>query len=222
MALCSWAFRSLIILDSSFIIRNSWDSVERQESNFCDTFEKKSSFIIHHHSSLSIDDCSCGRHHLWFISFRIQWRSHEKSKIIPSWNGAKISPKSKQNRSWNPPGTVLEASKASWRGPRPLEEWTADFCSHSRTKWPFWRKMVISFESESKSKSKPENWKSNLSQKLDGYWLARASGRGARTSSGLQLGSQGGPKIALEATPERFKNASESDHVQKSVFEGCP
>ena len=40
--------------------------------------------------------------------------------------------------------------------------------------------MVISFESESNVKNDLEKWKSNLSQKLDGYWLARTGGRRAK------------------------------------------
>ena len=82
--------------------------------------------------------------------------------------------------------------------------------------------MVISFESESSSKSKVENWKSNLSQKLDGSWLARRGGRGAM---GSNLGPKGVPRGSENRSgsfPERLKRGSESEHVQKSIFEGCP
>ena len=82
--------------------------------------------------------------------------------------------------------------------------------------------MVISFESESMSKSNLENWKSNLSQKLDGYWLARTGGRGAL---GSNLGPKGVPRRSENRSggfPKRLEKGSESEHVQKSVFEGCP
>ena len=82
--------------------------------------------------------------------------------------------------------------------------------------------MVISFESESSSKSKVENWKSNLSQKLDGSWLAR---RGGRRAMGSNLDPKGVPRGSENRSggfPERFQKGSESEHVQKSVFEGCP
>ena len=75
--------------------------------------------------------------------------------------------------------------------------------------------MVISFESESMSKNNRVDWKSKVSWKLDGYSLHLGP-------QGLQLGSQGGPKIALEAFPERFKKGSGIDDGKRSVFEGCP
>ena len=91
---------SLIILDSSFIIRNSWDtqSFIVHHSSF---FIHHSSFIIHQHSSLSIDHCSFGRHHLSFIISEIDEESMRKLwKINQKWT--KNQCKSNQNRSWTP------------------------------------------------------------------------------------------------------------------------
>ena len=82
--------------------------------------------------------------------------------------------------------------------------------------------MVISFESESNVKNDKEKWKSNLSQKLDGYWLARTGGRGAM---GSNLGPKGVPRGSENRSggfQERFQKGSDSEHMQKSIFEGCP
>ena len=219
MALFSWAFRRRRVLS---VTQPAWDEFSlsscdvNQFSAFCYT-TRSGSFIIHHHSSFSIHHCSFGIHHLSFIiqkSMKNQWKIYQKSIK----NHPKIDQKSIQNQ----PKSVLEPPGPSWRGPRALYRWAGDFCSHSRTKWPFWRKMVISFESESSSKSKVENWKSNLSQKLDGYWLARTGGRGAM---GSNLGPKGVPRGSENRSrglPERLKNGSENDPMQKSIFEGCP
>ena len=83
---------SLIILDSSFMTRNSWDthSFIVHHSSF---FIHHSSFIIHHHSSFSIDHCSFGIHHLSFI---IQKSMNNQCKIYQKSinNEQKINPKS--------------------------------------------------------------------------------------------------------------------------------
>ena len=82
--------------------------------------------------------------------------------------------------------------------------------------------MVISFESESNVKNDKEKWKSNLSQKLDGYWLARTGGRGAMGSNLAPKGVPKGSENRARSIPERLQKGSESEHVQKSIFEGCP
>ena len=103
---------SLIILDSSFIIRSSWDaqSFIVHHSSFVILH---SSFIIHHPSSFGI-------HHLWFIiqkSMKNRWKIYQKSIK----NRQKIDPKSTKiglGPPWSRLGgvqAVMEASKTPLR-----------------------------------------------------------------------------------------------------------
>ena len=111
-----------------------------------------SSFIIHH-SAFIIDHSAFIIRHSSFINQSTIDQKSIKHRSKINQNSIKNQPKSVLE----PPGAVLEASKPSWRRPGSVLEGKVDFCSHSRTKSPFWPKMVISFESESMSKSNQEN-----------------------------------------------------------------
>ena len=113
---------SLIILDSSFIIRSSWDaqSFIVHHSSFVILH---SSFIIHHPSSFIIQHWSLFIRQASFVIhyFRNRWRIDEKSIK----NQSKMDQKSMQKQPksvLDPPGAVLELMEAS-KTPSRVNSW---------------------------------------------------------------------------------------------------